>query len=234
MTSLLTNPQSANPSPKDSWDDVAESLPEPVLTPAEIVPDTVANNSALVCVGCGLPIVREAGARGRSPKYHPDCRPKSAGARGATARSNKAGLEADECVEQFKKAVVKGCIILSMVDRFDAFTIMANLPQVCDNLHAILVRYEKFRKEWLAMKGGGSWIGLFLALVSIALPIAAHHGLVPSKKLAQVLANMPMTMFGIQQKLKDGEENLTKLMHDQMQAMRVQHEKQNAAPNGNP
>lgn len=216
--------------PNDSWDDLKSSIPEPVLTPAEVVPDKVAGSNASDCPACGLPVVREPGAKGRTPKFHPDCKPvRSTGTRGVSGRAGKAAAEADECVEQFKKGVVKGCIILSMVDRFSAFTIMANLNQVCDNLHAILVRYDKFRKEWLAMKGGGSWIGLFIALVSIVLPIAAHHGLIPSKKLAQVLANMPMTMFSIQQKLKDGEENLTKLMAEQMQTMRKMHE-QNVKP----
>lgn len=221
MTTVLEETSLSEPSPNGSWDNLAPATPITDLPTADDKEDIPTKPEPGMCATCGDPIVREPGARGRMPKYHPDCRPlKSAG--GATVsrgRANKAEAEADQAIAAFKSMVVKAAIMLSMLDRYDAFCIMVALPQVCENLRGVLVRYESFRKEMLAISSGGSVFGLIVAVLMMVLPMAAHHGLLPSKKVAQVLVNAPFTLHKIQQKLAEGEASLTKLMEEQLTAV---------------
>ena len=217
MTTTLPSP-GVTDSSGDEWD----SLPpaeKPVvdLAPAQaLTEDKVA---AGTCAGCGEPIVREPGARGRMPKYHPDCRPlKSASTSAATTtrRNGKAEAEADQCIVAFQQLITKTAVMLSVIDRYDAFCVMVALPQICDNLRGVLVRYDSLRKEWLAMKTGGSIIGLVLTVIMLVLPIAAHHGLLGRSNMAKVMVEMPFTLLKIQQQLKEGSEALTAMMAEQL------------------
>src|SRR5262245_59743438 len=45
------------------------------------------NTSGKPCPTCGEPIIREPGARGRAPKYHPECRPSAQGRRASAPRA---------------------------------------------------------------------------------------------------------------------------------------------------
>jgi hypothetical protein len=108
--------------------------------------------------------------------------------------------------------------MLSVVDRFDAFCVMVALPNVCDNLRGVLIRYDGMRKEMLAMQTGGSIFGLILAVVMMLLPMCAHHGFLGRGKTAQLLMEMPFTMLKIAQRLKEGSESLTRMMEEQLRA----------------
>ena len=112
--------------------------------------------------------------------------------------------------------------MVAAIDRYDAFALMVGLNEITNNLRGVLVRYEKIRKEWLAAQGGGSLVGLVMSVILTALPIAAHHGMMGTGPLAHQLVQTPNVLFRIQQQLKDGEANLTKLMHDQAQEMAKQ------------
>ena len=109
--------------------------------------------------------------------------------------------------------------MLAAVDRYDAFALMVGMTEITNNLRGVLIRYEKFRKEWLAAQGGGSLLGLGMAVILTALPIFAHHGALGQGPLAQQLVQTPNVLFKIQQQLKDGEANLTKIMQEQAAAM---------------
>lgn len=182
-------------------------------------PDATEKVASGFCATCREPIIREPGARGRMPRYHPDCRPLRTATQMSTARrNNKAEAEADECIVMFQQAVTKACVMLSVVDRFDAFSVMVALPSICDNLRGVLIRFDSFRKEFLAAKTGGSIIGLAFAIGMLLLPILAHHGLIGRGKIAQLLVEMPFTMLKIQQRLKEGSEALVKMMEEQLRA----------------
>lgn len=231
MTVLAENPTRLSPGLNDSWDSLPDAQPVVDLPPApESKPDRTEAVEPGTCAVCREPIVREPGSRGRMPKYHPDCRPlKSAGSSAAATsrRNSKAEAEADEAIAAFKGLVVKAAMMLAVADKYDAFCIMVSLPQICDNLRGVLIRYDSFRKEFLGIKGGGSIIGLGVSVLMLALPIASHHGLIPSASVAKLLVNMPFTLHKIQQKLAEGEAALTKLMEEQLQAS-----KESASPNG--
>lgn len=225
------------PSLTGSWaDDLPPAEDEAVLPePAPPTPDKIGSvpTTPGTCAACGEIIIREPGTRGRLPKYHPECRPlKSAttniGGTSSGGRTSKAEREADEAIEAFKSVVVKGVIMLSMVEKYDAFVIMVQLPQICENLRGVLLRYEGFRREMLALKGGGSIFALILSVLMLFLPMAAHHGLIRGKMIAEVLMKAPFTMHKIQMKLAEGTESLTRLMEEQLMQQRPK-----AKPDGN-
>lgn len=220
----------------DSWDDLPPEEPVTLPTPGPEKPDATGDATKVpsgTCAACGEPIVREPGARGRMPKYHPDCKPTRVasqvsggvtrtGSRGAA----KAEAEASECIASFQSLVTKSAVMLSVVDRYDAFCLMVALPQISENLRGVLIRYDKLRKEMLAMQTGGSIFGLGLAILMMALPICAHHGLLGRGQAAKLLLEMPFTLLRIQERLKEGSQALTKMMEEQLRAAAEANRKQ--------
>jgi hypothetical protein len=221
---MTENPPLSLPSHNVSWEDLppSEAFSDDKLEPAKLTPDTPGKTEVPTghCEACGELIVRAPGARGRAPKFHPDCRPlKTASSSSGTGsrRNNKAESEADLCIVEFKKLVVKGAMMLAIVDRYDAFCVMAMLPGVCDNLRAVLIRYDGMRREMLALQTGGSIVGLVITVLMGVLPMAAHHKLIPSKHVSEMLVNLPFTLVKLSQQLKDGEAKLTAMMQEQLE-----------------
>jgi uncharacterized protein YacL len=111
-----------------------------------------------------------------------------------------------------KKHMVRGAMGAMLIDQYDGFVIMTAIPGICENIRGILIRKEKWRKEVLALQTGGSIIGLVIAIIMVALPILAHHGLVPQSKLRQMLHDMPVVLFKISQRMKQGEQAMNEMM----------------------
>lgn len=199
-------------------DPTQESYPEVDASPATEASEDKRPNEAGTCPTCGEPIYREPGARGRAPKYHPDCRPskgKPVVSIAPGTRTSKAEKEADAAVAAFRSLVVKSCLLLAGFEKYDAFAIMASLPQLCENLRGVLVRYDKVRAEFLNIGQGGSILGLVVTVAMLSLSISAHHGLIP-KKYGEVLIRAPFVLHKIQQRLEEGEASLTSMMADMM------------------
>lgn len=208
----------------DSWEGLPEAepvaeLPEPIAqTPDQVDASDLPKGH---CQACGDFIVREPGARGRAPKYHPDCRPlraaTSASASSKSGRASKAEAEADQVIVWFQQRVTQAAIMISVVDRFDAFCVMASLPGFSESLKGVLVKYDWMRRDMLAAKTGGSLFGLALSGLMMLLPMAAHHGLLGKGQAAQMLMQMPFTLLRLHERLKEGSEALTKMMAEQLQ-----------------
>lgn len=209
-----------------SWDNLPPAEPVTLPEAPQDKPDATgdaAKPAPGICAACGDPIVREPGARGRMPKYHPDCKPTRVASQVSTGVTRgrgaaKAEAEATECVAAFQSLVTKSAVMLSVVDRYDAFCVMVALPQISENLRGVLVRYDKLRKEMLAMQTGGSIFGLGLAVLMMALPMCAHHGILGKGQTAKLLLEMPFTLLRIQERLKEGSAALTKMMEEQLRA----------------
>ncbi len=190
------------------------------MPPADLVetpPDKVEliNPPVNTCPECGEEVTRVPGSRGRLPKYHPECRPSgrkssSVTGTGRVVRVGKAEQIAAEqtemVLERVRRALTKGVILLSLVEPYDAFVIRVNTPEIIDNLRPLLMRFEKLRAFAIGADTGGSAFGLILALLTTALPIAAHHGLIPSKKVAQIMLQIPAMMMRLQERLAEGDE----------------------------
>jgi hypothetical protein len=220
LTETMKSPfQDGRNSQTDSWGTLADPEPVADLPPSpESKPDSKPGD-AIFCLACGEEIERKPGARGRKPKYHPDCKPSGATAEVRTKRVGSAQSEADEIVKMVKSGLTKLAMMVAVADKYDAFVIMVNLGPMGDQLRATLIRYPNIRKQLLDAKGTGSAFGLVVSILMVLGPIAAHHGLLPFKSLAPILVNAPKSMFAIQQQLKDGEQNLARVMQEQMSAM---------------
>lgn len=207
-------------SPAPDIDDI-----EPEELPADKPPKTTGEK---LCPVCGEEIVREPGKKGRLPTYHPECRPSATGksvsgaprrtAAKASKEREQAEYEADVAVEAFASKVRKGALLLSAVNPYDAFAVMAGLPDVCANLRAILIRYHRIRQEFMAIDTGGSILGLIIALAMILLPILAHHGLIPGRVFRQLLQNLPFAMLKMNKLLEQGADRIMEVMEAQMKA----------------
>lgn len=242
MTAEITSPSlgqsesSEAGSSEPNWDDLSEPITVPPIEGVALPKDTLPN--APVCPVCDEIIVRDPSWK-RMRKYHPDCAPKAgAGSQSgsSTGKGSKAAREADEVVAMYRSTMIKVALGVSVVDKYDSFVIMANLDSMCASLHGVLLRYTKFREECLAIKGGGSVFGFAMSVLFMAAPIAAHHGLIPGKMVPKLLIDMPFALFQLTQKLKEGEESLTRIMEEQLSEMKRHNEAQaaqkNAAQNG--
>lgn len=205
-----------------SWDDLAPAEPIDLPEPENLPPDDVEEVPAGICRVCGDPIVREPGTRGRMPKTHKDCRslrPVGGTTSSATVRNNKKEREAQQAVDGFKKAIMKGLMLVAVADPYDAFCVMASLPDFCANLKAVLVRHDKMRAEFLAIGEGGSILGLIISVIVMLLPILAHHGILKFKqdRIQALLTELPKTLYKLRLKMESGEATLTAMMSEQME-----------------
>ena len=161
-------------------------------------------------------------------KYHPDCRPTGTSAvtdlfggnsRASKTRDAKKAAEADECIVWVKRKLVQAAMALAMIDSYDGFCVMSGIPAAMDNLRGVLIAHDSFRKDMLRVNDGGSIVGLVISVVMMVVPIAAHHGLVPSTKIAEMLVNLPIVMHKISKRMKEGEQALTDMMDKAAEGM---------------
>jgi len=191
-----------------------------------------------VCPVCDLPIVRDPSWK-RMRKYHDECKPSTITGRppverSTASRATKAEREADECVVLLKKQLVRGAMFAMMADPYDGFVIMTGIPGICENIRGILVTHDKWRKDALALKTGGSILGLVISLFLLILPILAHHSLIPSVKLRQMLQDMPVILFKISQRMKEGETAMNDMMERVAEQALKPQPKSEGGQNGSP
>jgi len=178
--------------------------------------DTAPRSGPPVCEECGEEIAYSG--RGRRPKYHPEHRPNqrtshSAGTkRVAGSPKNKAERESAQIAESMLKALNKTALLVGTLDAFDGFAIAAGSPSLCSQTEGVLVRHDKFREDLLNAKAGGSIIGLVVAALTIALPILAHHGLIPAevngKPIGKLLEAVPQALVRLDKATKTAAETL--------------------------
>lgn len=199
-----------------SW---ADELPPTTELPTD---DTsILNPAPNACIKCGQEIVREPGKRGRLPKYHPECKPerKSVSGSARVIRVSKAeeiaAQQVEFAIERARRGLAKAVALLSLVDPYDALVVHVNSPEILDNLRGVLMRFEWLRSAASNVQTGGDIFGLVLAILTTLLPIAAHHKLIPSRKVASILVRMPLFMLRLQERLATGNEEEVKdeLLH---------------------
>jgi hypothetical protein len=229
-----------------SQDSFWESAEVPDAT--ELPPDDsteILNAPTNTCPTCGEEVVREPGKRGRVPKYHPECRPSarrtSVTGTGRMVRANKKEQEAAEqvelMIEQCRRGIAKMVFILSIADPYCAFVIHVNTPEILDNLRPVLMKFEWLRRQANNASTGAAVLGLILSIFTTILPIAAHHGLVPGKKVALILMNMPIFLHRLQVRVaeQDPEALTTELLsrvHEERRAQQRSSETTEVPPSG--
>lgn len=238
MTLSLESHSPNGSSVGSDWDALPPGLP-PDLPQAEEnpAPDTTPEE-APICPVCGKEIIRDPSWK-RMHKYHDECKGKasggtSGGAAGTRGASGKAEREAELIVSKVRGGLTKGAMALFMVDKFDGFCVLVNIPSICANLKAVLIEYEAFRKRCMEVSGGGSAFGLVISFGFMLLPIAAHHGLIPSKRIAEMMVNLPFAMLKLAEQVKESEENLTAYMEREMKRARDESEGKRPPPQPSP
>lgn len=199
-----------------AFDDLPDAEPV-VILPGETSVEEDKTPTDKICPTCDKPIYREPGTRGRLPRYHPECKPTGAaritgGSGRPKGRSTKAVAEADTAVTMLRGALVKLAMGVAMVDRYDGFCIMSGIPALCDNARGVLEEHDAFRRDVLRIKSGGSILGLVISGLMMVVPIAAHHGIIPSARISEMLVNLPVVMHKIAKRMKEGEAALTDMM----------------------
>jgi hypothetical protein len=105
--------------------------------------------------------------------------------------------------------MMKTSLMLAIIDPYDAMVVNIGAQEIGKNLRAILVRHDAWRRDMLAMAEGGSIIGLCAAVIMTALPILAHHGLIPNEKMREILVKTPHMLLKLNEKLDQGQADLT-------------------------
>lgn len=204
-----------SPSQDFSWEssDFADAVEETSTDATEII-----NPPANGCPVCGEEVVRAPGARGRAPKYHPECRPRgkrnsnSAQTIRVAKRDQEAAEQVEQIIERCRRGLAKAVLLVSLADPYDALVIQVNTPALLDNLRVALNRWPWLREQSANANAGASILGLLLVVGTTLLPILAHHGLIPSKKFAPLLVQIPVLLKKIQDQMEFGGEDMGELL----------------------
>ena len=198
-------------SPDSSWE--SEFPPAELVDTGPLDKTEIINPPPNTCPKCSEAIIREPGTRGRLPKYHVECRPSPKSSSESKPRvyrvskqEQQVADDVERIIEQARKGLAKVVALISLADPYDALVLHVNAADLLDNLRSVVMRYEWARNTATVTSTGGSLFGLVIAVFTTVLPIASHHGLIPSKKVSQILLNVPMFMLRLQQRLAESDD----------------------------
>lgn len=157
--------------------DEPSSPDEPAVTEPDV---TVESNDDRPdrCQVCGNGITY--GGRGPRPKY---CEDHKRGNAGATPRGTGGTRRGAAWKEPLKNAVMGniagiGTLVYAF-DQYDGQIIIAGSDRLASSLVDVAETNPKVRKGLEAFTTGGAWAGVAMAAAAIAIPILAHHGMLP-------------------------------------------------------
>lgn len=211
-----------------SWENV--ELPDAMMEGEEYPPDNtqIINPPKGACPVCGEEVVKEPGQR-RRPKYHPECKPsanRNTGTRPVrvAAKERLIAEEVEEIVARAQSGMFKAVGLLALVNTYDAFVLHVNTPDLLKNLRVALYRFPWLRENAGNTAQGASLVGLGITVFSILLPIAANHGLIPTKKVGEILMQMPLFMLRMQEKMAaaDGDADMSDVLLSKLRDERKQ------------
>lgn len=165
---------------------------------------TPADDNRPHCETCG--VVLHYSGRGRKPRFCDEHKPQSHKAgEGKTRRSGstKADKEAQELATAYLRGLKKAAAYVSLVEPFDAFVIMAASDSNAQLFQGVISSNDKLRSYLSATQGSGGIVAYVLStVVTIALPIMAHHQLIPAeingKPIGKALENLPQVLYKMQ------------------------------------
>jgi len=221
-----------SPSQDSYWDAEAIGVPQLETEPQPESADATEfmNPPPNACPTCGEEVVKEPGQK-RRRKYHEECKPSARGRTAATgtravrvvAKDREAAEQVELALDRMRTAIAKGVALLALVEPYDAFVLHVNSKELIENMRPILMRFPWLREQAGNATAIGSIVGLAITLCTTALPILAHHGFIPAKKVTPFLIQIPVIMQRMQQRLADaeqghedmGEELLARLAEEQ-------------------
>lgn len=150
----------------------------------------------LTCAKAGCGVAFDYSGTGRRPKYCPTHREKPRPDR-VTPASRKASTKGLEHLRtELLQTLQGGGAMLMAVDKFDGAVVIAGAPKLVDALISMAEVNPAFRKFLESSAASVVWLQLGTAVAAIAVPIAAHHRLVPlDAKAAYQLFHGPAPDF---------------------------------------
>ena len=206
-----------------------ENLALPQIEGPEPVDDTrFVNPPPNACPTCGEEVVKEPHMK-RRPKYHPECKPQrgtaTSGPRAVkvTSKDREAAEQVELALDRVRSGLMKGVALLALVEPYDAFVLHVNSKELVENLRPVLMRFPWLREQAGNATAIGSIVGLVITVFTTLLPILAHHGFIPAKKIVPFLIQVPIIMQRMQQRMAEaeqghadmGEELLARLAEEQ-------------------
>ena len=228
----MTATATVSPSQDSFWE--ASDLP-----PAEVLDDAPPNDDTHlinppenVCPGCGEEIIRQPGQRGKLAKYHPECKPvkntaASSGPRTVrvTAKDRAIAEQIENSLDMIDAKYSRAVMLLALADPYDALVLRINQSEFIENLRPAMYRFAWLREAGTNASAGASLVGLAITVLTTLLPIAAHHNLIPSKKVSKILLAIPMIMKRMQDNMSTNGEDITGTLIARVQEdMRKQNE----------
>lgn len=80
-------------------------------------------------------------------------------------------------------------VFVGMADPFDGQVIVAGAPNLAGALTAVAKENPKVAKSLARITETSAWGGVVFAVAGIAVPIAAHHGLLPAGPMTTLLTD---------------------------------------------
>lgn len=164
---------------------MSESIPEEVAPSFDVedfptdatdiaVDSDDASGSEFACIVCGRGL--HYGGRGRHPKYCDEHKPRrSSGSPRSTSRGKGTAQIRKDLHDTFLGV---GALLVS-VDQYDAAVVIASAPRLADTLGTMADQYPEFRKFLEEGNKSVVWLQLGIAVSALAIPIMAHHGILP-------------------------------------------------------
>ena len=173
------------------------------------------NPPANACPVCGEEVVKEPHMK-RRPKYHPECKPSRAtstrtpsGPRPVRvgSKEREAAEQVEVALERARSGLMKAVALIALADPYDALVLHVNSKELIENLRPVLMRFPWLREQASNATAIGSIFGLVVTVFTTALPILAHHGFIPAKKLVPFFLQMPLIMLKIQERMAAAEQD---------------------------
>lgn len=110
---------------------------------------------------------------------------KSTRKRSSTAKAKPSGARSLE--RPLREIVEQIGGMLSIVEPFDGAVVSHNATRLAKALDGIAKDNPSVHRALSALTASGGWGGVMIAVGSIGLPIAAHHGIIPQSPVIDVL-----------------------------------------------
>jgi hypothetical protein len=121
-----------------------------------------------------------------------------------TSKDRAIAEQIEQILDRAQRQLAKGVMLLSLADPFDALVLQVNIPDLLEHMRVVLWKFPRLRETSNDVTVVSSIIGLVITVLSIGLPIAAHHKLIPSAKLSQIFMAIPMFMMRMQERMDNG------------------------------
>lgn len=104
----------------------------------------------------------------------------ASGAKSGSSSKKKSGGSRKSLKQPLEDTITSIGLLVSPVDAHDGRCIIGGAGELADSLDQVARQDARVHRALTRITSGSAWGGVAVASMSIILPIAAHHGLLPS------------------------------------------------------